>query len=61
MGGFKTTESFEVNEQHVTWLDEMAKKHDLPDRDKALRALLDYAMTDGDEEDIFTKIRCHQC
>ncbi len=61
MGGIKVTESFELNEGHVTWLAEMANRHDLESRDKALRCLLEYAMQDGDEERIFDEVRCHHC
>ncbi len=61
MGGIKNTETFELNEGHVAWLAEMAKKHDLESRDKALRVLIDYAMAEGDESRIFDEVRCHHC
>lgn len=61
MGGIKITEEFSVNEEHVTWLEDMAKKYDLEDRNKALRVVLEYAIQEGDEPTIFEEIRCHHC
>ena len=61
MGGMKTDRTFDVNEDHGYWLKEMATKFDLPDEHKALRCLLDYAMTDGDLDAIFGEIRCKHC
>ena len=37
------------------------ERYELPDRDKALRCLLAYAIEDGDPEDIFVQVRCQQC
>lgn len=61
MAGEKETVSVEVQEDALIFLSEMAKKYEMPDRDKALRALLDYAMQDGDAEAIFGEIRCLRC
>lgn len=61
MAGDKTEERFEINEDHLTFLEEMADAYDLPNASKALRVLLDYAMEDGDQEEIFSKIRCLRC
>jgi hypothetical protein len=61
MGGTKIDHSFEVNEDHVDWLTQMASKYDLPDEAKALRVLISYAMVDGDLDSIFSEIRCQQC
>jgi len=61
MGGDKVGKELEINVLHVQFLEEMAKKYDLPDRDKALRCLLDYAMAEGDRDLIFREIRCLHC
>ena len=57
----KITVSFEIEEDQRDWLDTMAKQHDLRDAAKALRVLLDYAIEEGDEQEIFGKIRCTRC
>jgi len=61
MGGTKIERPFEVNDDHVDWLKQMASKYDLPDEGKALRVLISYAMIDGDLDAIFSEIRCQQC
>lgn len=61
MSGTKIERPFEVNEDHVDWLKQMASKYDLPDENKVLRVLIAYAMIDGDLDAIFTEIRCQQC
>lgn len=61
MGGSKVQERFEINEELVEWLEEMAEKHDLPDRDKALRVALDYVVSEADVAQVFTEIRCLHC
>lgn len=61
MAGDKMTISFEVQADAEAYLDEMAEKYEMPDKDKALRALLDYAMQDGDADVIFGEIRCLRC
>ena len=41
---------------------ESAKKHNLPDRSKALRCLITFAMEQTEQEaSIFTEIRCTSC
>ena len=52
---------FELYEKHVEWLKEMTATYDLPDHDKTLRVLLDFAMTEGNHDHIFTEIRCTNC
>ncbi len=42
MGGIKIEYKFELNEDHVDWLKEMAAKYALDDEGKALRIVLDY-------------------
>lgn len=61
MGGVKTEHKVELNDDHVEWLREMAKKYDLPDEHKALRCVLDHAMDEGDADAIFDKMRCRHC
>jgi hypothetical protein len=61
VGGFKTEQKVELNDDHATWLDEMASKYHLPDRNKALRCVLDHAMGDADADTIFTEFRCRHC
>ena len=50
-----------MHRKQLEWLQEMAKKHHLPDQDKALRVLLDFAVEDGDEAVIFEQMRCRHC
>ena len=53
---------WELKEKQVEYLDAMAKKHNLPDRSKALRCLITYAMEKSEQEDaIFTEVRCTNC
>lgn len=51
-----------LKQQQLEYLDAIAKKYDLPDRSKALRVLIAFAMQETEhEEAIFTKIRCINC
>ena len=61
MGGAKIKHEFDINEDHLKWLKEMAAKYSLPDESKALRVLIDFAKTDGDSDLIFDVIRCLHC
>jgi hypothetical protein len=61
MGGDKISIEFEIQREAEAYLDEMVERYELPDRDKALRCLLAYAIEDGDPEDIFVQVRCQQC
>jgi len=61
MAGDKIKLEFEIQSDAQTYLDEMATKYDMPDRNKTLRALLDYAIQDGDPDVIFGEIRCLRC
>ncbi len=45
----------------LAWLQEMVETYGLADEAKALRILVDYAMSDGDRDLIFDEIRCHHC
>lgn len=54
--------TLELKEDQLEYLDSMAKKHNLPDRSKALRCLITFAMLEKEQEaSIFTKIRCTNC
>ena len=56
------TTTLELKANQVEYLDAIAKKHILPDRSKALRCLITFAMEQAEHEDsIFTEIRCANC
>jgi hypothetical protein len=57
----KIIEKVEIEADQLEWLKEMAESHQLPDFSKALRIVLDHAMMDADEDDIFAAIRCRRC
>ena len=57
----KIIESVEIESDQLDWLKEMATTHELTDFSKALRVVLDHAMMDADEDDIFGAIRCRRC
>lgn len=61
MAGAKEQTSFDLQADLIAMLDEAARRYGLPTRDKALRCVLDYVATDGDWDEIFTKIRCLRC
>lgn len=61
MTGFKIKVPFEIHPDGYQMLQTIAEKYRLPDADKALRCLLDYAATDGDWDVIFAKVRCRRC
>ena len=54
--------AFELKEKQIEYVEAMAKKHNLPDRSKALRCLITFAMEQTEQEhSIFTEIRCTNC
>jgi metal-responsive CopG/Arc/MetJ family transcriptional regulator len=54
--------SVQLKLRQLEYLNRMAMKYDLPDKSKALRCLIDYAIEKADREhDIFGEIRCHEC
>ncbi len=61
MGGRKTQQEFELNDDHVAWLQEMTEKYGLFDEDKALRVVLDYVMEEAEQSAVFENIRCNHC
>ena len=61
MAGDKISVTFEVQENAVKMLEHAAATYGLPDRDKALRVLLDYLAKDANWNQIFTLVRCVRC
>ena len=61
MGGIKTAQSYELNEDVIQWLKEMADQYDLPDSGKALRIVLDYVREEADLNEVFEEMRCNHC
>ena len=62
MGGIKTEQTYELNEDVIEWLKDMADEYDLPDESKALRIVVDYVMNgDVDLDEVFEEIRCNHC
>ena len=61
MGGIKTEHTYELNDDVIDWLKQMADKYDLPDADKALRIVLDYVKNEADHDEVFEEIRCNHC
>ncbi len=61
MGGIKVEHTFELNDDHVEWLQEMAAKYALDDEGKALRIVLDYMKEEADQSTVFEEIRCNHC
>ena len=59
----KISISAEIEEDHLEWLENIAVKFDLPDTDKALRIILDFAIQDNDQDEIFApeNMRCLHC
>jgi len=61
MGGEKIEHNTYLNEKQIAWLRRMASDFALDDEHKALRILIDHAMTEGDQHQIFTPMRCLNC
>ena len=61
MGDIKTAYSFELNEDHMIWLQTMTEKYALDDEGKALRIVLDYVQEADDLDSVFEEIRCNHC
>ena len=61
MAGSKQPVSFDVQDDVLEMLDEAAAKYNMPTRDKALRAVMDYVAMDGNWDEIFGKLRCIRC
>ena len=51
-----------LKERQIQYLDRMVEKYGLPDRGKAIRILVDFAMHETDDEKrIFEDTRCSGC
>ena len=61
MGGIKTAQKFEINDEHLAWLQAMSEAYALFDADKALRIVLDYVMEEADQATVFENTRCNRC
>ena len=59
----KTDQTFEIEQEQLDWLGEIAENYGLTDEAKALRVLLDFAIQDGDNDLIFAaeNMRCRFC
>ncbi len=57
----KVLEPLEIEADQLEWLKAMAESYSLPDASKALRVVLDHAMQDADEDQVFMAIRCRRC
>jgi hypothetical protein len=59
----KITHTFDLRNDQLDWLDQIVEEYGLPDEEKALRILLDYAIQDGDKDLIFSdeNMRCRYC
>ena len=55
--------TLKLESDQLDWLSEIIKDYGLPDEAKAIRILLDYAIEDGDKDEIFSpdNIRCRRC
>ena len=52
----------ELDSEMVAYLEDVAKKYDLPDIGKAVRCLVNYAReNDAKRDEIFNEIRCTGC
>lgn len=61
MAGEKVTVQVTLTEPQLAWLTQQAERYNLPDREKALRCVLDFAMTDADPTTVFGVTRCPHC
>ena len=59
----KVDQTFEIEQEQLDWLGEVAKNYKLADEAKALRVLLDFAIQDADSDLIFSteNMRCRFC
>ncbi len=55
------TERSALYAEHRKFLQEMAATYELRDEQKAPRALVTYAMEEGDLDQIFKYVRCRHC
>ena len=54
--------TYELKPRQVEYIQQIADSYSLPDESKAIRALIDFAISSPDEEHhIFGEIRCLDC
>ena len=57
-----TSHSITLESAKVKFLEDMVTQHGLPDTNKAIRCLIDYARANPDrQKEIFAEFRCHDC
>ena len=57
-----TPTTIEFKERQLNYIRRMTEKHGIPDESKTMRILVDFAMHEtGEEERIFTVLRCSGC
>lgn len=61
MSSTKTNVNAVIETEQKEWLEQMADKHGLEDASKVMRVVLDYAIEDGSEGEIFEEERCRFC
>jgi hypothetical protein len=63
MAGNKEKFTFDARDYQLSFLRDMMQQYGIKDEGKALRILLDYAVQDGDLDQIFSKknMRCIAC
>ena len=61
MAGEKLSIEFEIQADAEKMLEYAATKYGLPDKDKALRCLLDYLAKDANWDQVFSLVRCLRC
>lgn len=63
MAGNKVSFTFEARDYQLSFLRDMMEKYKIKDEAKALRVLLDYAVSDADLDLVFDKknMRCISC
>lgn len=58
----KQSTTVHLKQRQIDYLAEIAAKYSLPDSDKSLRCLIDFAIEKRDlEQSIFGEIRCTDC
>ncbi len=61
MAGDKVSVTFEIQPDAEKMLEHAARQYGLPDKNKALRCLLDYLAKDANWNQIFSLVRCVRC
>lgn len=61
MGGHKSSQLIELNDDQFLWLQKMTEEYGLADTDKALRIVLDYIVDVVEPSIVFEEVRCNHC